>query len=170
MTPEYSGYLAHHGVKGQKWGVRRYQNEDGTLTKKGRTRWDKAIRDIDEVLNHPKTKNLYSPEERKKLEAYRDSLQSKADKIRAKRETKKAKKDADKSIRDVGWARELDKRPDPTDSKSERRRKTERIMARNGMTALGVALSVASGNPVPAIIAINSLHLAPRARARSNKK
>lgn len=32
-------YLAHHGVKGQKWGVRRYQNEDGTLTEEGRKRY-----------------------------------------------------------------------------------------------------------------------------------
>lgn len=31
-------YLVHHGIKGQKWGIRRYQNEDGTLTEEGKKR------------------------------------------------------------------------------------------------------------------------------------
>ena len=30
--------LAHHGIKGQRWGVRRYQNKDGSLTKAGKER------------------------------------------------------------------------------------------------------------------------------------
>ena len=33
---EYPTYLIHYGVQGQKWGVRRFQNEDGSLTPEGR--------------------------------------------------------------------------------------------------------------------------------------
>lgn len=32
-------FLAHHGILGQKWGIRRYQNPDGSLTEAGRKRY-----------------------------------------------------------------------------------------------------------------------------------
>ena len=32
---EYPSYLIHYGIEGQKWGVRRFQNEDGTYTDEG---------------------------------------------------------------------------------------------------------------------------------------
>lgn len=40
-------YLIHHGIKGQKWGVRRFQNDDGTYTALGKSRRNKSISDDD---------------------------------------------------------------------------------------------------------------------------
>lgn len=39
MYYEVSNELYHHGIMGQKWGVRRYQNPDGSLTAAGRERY-----------------------------------------------------------------------------------------------------------------------------------
>ena len=36
---KYSNELYHYGVKGQKWGIRRYQNPDGSLTDEGYARY-----------------------------------------------------------------------------------------------------------------------------------
>ena len=38
-------YLEHHGILGMKWGVRRYQNSDGSLTELGKKRYIKSIDD-----------------------------------------------------------------------------------------------------------------------------
>lgn len=42
MTQSKYEELYHHGIKGQKWGVRRFQNEDGSLTTAGRKRYSEG--------------------------------------------------------------------------------------------------------------------------------
>ena len=38
--------LAHYGILGQKWGVRRFQNEDGTLTDAGKKRYGSSLDEV----------------------------------------------------------------------------------------------------------------------------
>lgn len=52
--------LYHWGIKGQKWGVRRYQNKDGSLTDAGKKRYD---RDVSGLSN--KKKNQYKTDPNK---------------------------------------------------------------------------------------------------------
>lgn len=41
LSELYHSALYHHGIKGQKWGVRRFQNKNGTLTPEGKERYGK---------------------------------------------------------------------------------------------------------------------------------
>lgn len=62
-------YLAHHGVKGQRWGVRRFQNPDGSLTEKGKRRI-KTLQGKSDKLDAKKAK-LNSPKNMVKLSQYK---------------------------------------------------------------------------------------------------
>lgn len=63
-------YLVHHGIKGQKWGVRRFQNEDGSLTDAGKARYNDDLTKKD--ITKMSTKDLESANSRlQKEQTYR---------------------------------------------------------------------------------------------------
>ena len=75
-------YLMHYGIAGQKWGVRRYQNPDGTLTEEGKQRYYDSLTD-----EQKKAFDRASPKEQEEmanLEAGK-GLQEASDRALAKR-------------------------------------------------------------------------------------
>lgn len=72
--------LYHYGVKGMKWGVRRYQNEDGSLTNAGKRRLAKYL-DKQTIVNDDAAVNLA----RDLKTNYKTQLNSKINDLRNKR-------------------------------------------------------------------------------------
>ena len=60
-----NNYLSHFGIKGQRWGVRRFQNSDGSLTNAGKRAQQKTeakgIKKELHVMNKSKTKAWLTP-------------------------------------------------------------------------------------------------------------
>lgn len=75
--------LQHHGILGQKWGVRRFQNEDGTWTEEGKKRYGKdssgktASKLKDEGLHDPSSVRSSPSEVKQKQLAKRESTSGK---------------------------------------------------------------------------------------------
>ena len=66
--------LYHHGIRGQKWGVRRFQNADGSLTSAGIKRYSKQIQAKNEALDKLKRFKEYGEEDSvKSLNRYNSS-------------------------------------------------------------------------------------------------
>lgn len=91
---EYTDYLSHRGIKGQKWGVRRYQNEDGSYTAKGRKRYalDLDSRDTD-LRNVAKIRR---GEAQRRLDAAKAAPKKDRQQIKELKERVKESKEAEK--------------------------------------------------------------------------
>lgn len=85
----YDSYLEHHGILGQKWGVRRYQNYDGSYTQAGLKRYDSSKE------SYEKANNAYK--ETKK--AYKEGKATKADVANKKIERKQAENKMNKDYK-----------------------------------------------------------------------
>lgn len=77
MNFNEQSFLCHHGIKGMKWGIRRYQNPDGSLTSEGRARYK---HDIQKYMGY-------------KSEKYRDKLMKKVPSALKKLNKKNGKKE-----------------------------------------------------------------------------
>lgn len=84
--------LYHWGIKGQKWGQRRYQNKDGSLTPAGQKRYNKEVEKL--------KKETAKVKAAEKLAANNKKVQSKFDKLEEKKAALEARKKALKDGKD----------------------------------------------------------------------
>lgn len=83
--------LAHWGIKGMRWGVRRYQNKDGSLTAKGRKRYNEEVEKLkkeEQVLK----RRASTKAKLDKLEAKRKELSDKKKELDEAEKAAKSKK------------------------------------------------------------------------------
>lgn len=120
--------LYHFGVKGMKWGVRRYRNEDGSLTSLGKKR-DKMLSDRKTAKKHSTTSNMVEAEySRREFEDAKTRLKLENQKKKSKRQ-----QDLEKKYIDQGFAK------DEAEIKAYNRAKTETILKVAGGIALASA-------------------------------
>ena len=96
MVYYHSSELYHHGILGMKWGVRRYQNYDGSYTKRGLARYQKAYDAYTDAKTRKKENN--SDQNRKNFRKARKELNSSYSKLKIANRIDKGKELSQKGI------------------------------------------------------------------------
>ena len=99
-TSESDSDIYHHGIIGQKWGVRRFQNKDGSLTAEGRKHYDnKEYRQDKKALEKLRVQTVQSGYNERRSFRQATKVLNKAKKIQEKRElTDKERKKAEMKL------------------------------------------------------------------------
>lgn len=94
--------LEHHGILGQKWGIRRYQNEDGSLTEAGKRRYSREVAKEQRVARSIEKSERRMRIKEAKAAAKASEMEAKARILEAKARSKKvdAKDASDKANAD----------------------------------------------------------------------
>ena len=107
-------FLEHFGTRGMKWGVRRFQNEDGSLTEAGKQHYgvggDRSARGVSRDL--------------RRLEKERAGSQARADYYQKR--TAKARRKAELKAKETGKDVKVSKRVEKMESKAKEYRKLEK--------------------------------------------
>lgn len=94
--------LYHYGILGQKWGIRRYQNADGTLTSEGRERMLAKARKYESKANTTIGENNSAKRKRAKLNQKAKDARYEVKKSDLKKaRLKKSENNAKRSVKDM---------------------------------------------------------------------